>query len=215
MADKLQSLEYEVVQGKIEDSEVLATEVRFYNDPESRTYTFDSPVNEEDIVEWVGAELIKDWVKRNIEPEYDYTEPTLNPDTVPTQALLVLGEMCPCTTSQFSERFDDEYASTRPSKLKNRGYLTAIGKVAGKNVWSLTPKGVKEILCLQGHPTNESQLLSDTNNTGLDVLFNDDEDDTRDLGELYSEGEVAQDEQDQAQEDEDQETSVEDDEIVL
>lgn len=167
-----------IVEGEIRQMERYATEVIIEMDGVNTTFSFDEPVREDEIVEALSYRLLEQTLEER-EEGFDYTEPQrFRGESNTSEALIQLFYMFPCTTSQFSDYTELDYASSYPSKLRDKGLTQAVGEVGSKTIWVLTPRGIKEAMCLIGHPETTGDLRQimyneemETESSGLSELF--------------------------------------------
>lgn len=170
---------FEIIEGKIQNGETLVQEVRItIPDNGEHTFTFDEEVPEDEVGDEVAIEALKE-LGDNI--DFNYTETRrFRGDNETSQALVDAFYINPFTTGQFTEINDSDYASSFPSKLRDRGLITSIGEISEREIWTLTPEGIKEALCLIGHPETIEELADirqHDDNAGLHQLFDNVEED--------------------------------------
>lgn len=175
MKQEYDNYSYEVIDGLIDNGEVQAKQIRLKKDDESIVLTFDEPVPTDEVESHIITNILNKLSDEREDIDFSYTEPQrFRGQSNVSDALVKMFHICPCTTKQFDDYFGGEYGSSYPSKLRDKGLVTSIGKVGSKRIWVLTPEGMKEALCLIGHPEEPEDLIEirdPTEKEGLNRLF--------------------------------------------
>lgn len=171
-----EELDYDVINGEIVDGETRVSEAIIWEGDDTPVeVTFDDPVSEDELQEQIITQFVNRIHELEAEPDFDYTEPQhFRGDSNISKALVEMFHICPFTTNQYTDQSKLEYASSYPSKLRDKGLVAQIGTIGSKSIWALTPKGTKEALCLLGHPQNQEQLVGvrqPQEESGLNRLF--------------------------------------------
>lgn len=164
----------DVIEGVIENGETFIKEVKItLPEKGEQTFTFDEAVPEDEVSDEVAVEALKELAD---ETDFNYTEPQkFKEGSKSSEGIVKMFYNMPFTSSQFGEISNLDYATSQPAQFRNRGLITSIGKINGDHIWVLTPLGIKEAMCIIGHPKAEIELediRQPTGSTGLQKLFN-------------------------------------------